>query len=134
MSSVKSESESEYTMIDGKKIYNCNVDNNGNEYYISNENANEVVGGIVMLPFLLSAIGSTAFMAMIFGAVALGIRYGGKEKKTTGGVIALVVFFVLCLISMIGSIVSMRLNLKTIEESGENPCYSKKQKKIIEKQ
>ena len=105
MSSVKSESESEYTMIDGKKIYNCNVDNNGNEYYISNENANEVVGGIVMLPFILSSIGSTAFMAMIFGAVALGIRYGGKEKKTTGAVIALVVFFVLCLISMIGSIV-----------------------------
>ncbi len=132
MSSV--EEETDYTMVDGKKVPNCNVTTNNKEYYISDENAGKLIGGIALIPFLLSSIGATGLMAIIFGAVALGIRFGGKEKKTTGGVIALVVFFVLCLISMIGSIVSMRLNVKAIEESGENPCYSKKQKKIIEKQ
>ncbi len=124
--------EFEYTMVDGKKIPKCNIESNGKEYYLSGENTGKILGGVTAIPFLLSAIGSTGFMALIFGSVALGIRYGGKEKKTTGGVIALVVFFVLCLISMIGTIVSMRLSIRDIEESGERPCYSTKESEVIE--
>jgi hypothetical protein len=121
-----------YTVVDGKNIPNCNLETNGKEYYLSDENTGKALGGVATIPFMFSSIGSTGFMALIFGAVALGIRYGGKEKKTTGGVIALVIFFVLCLLSMIGSIVSLRLNIKDIQESGERPCYSTKESKVIE--
>jgi hypothetical protein len=33
---------------------------------------------------------------------------------------------------MIGSIISMRKNIKDIQLKGERPCYSDKQKKVIE--
>jgi hypothetical protein len=121
------------TMINGINMPNCNSSTNGKEYYISPEKSGKLLGGVLSIPFLLSSIGSTSFMAMIFGLVALGIRYGGKEKKTTTTVIVLVIFFVLCLLSTIGSIISMRMNIKKIEDSGERPCYSTKENKVIEK-
>ena len=132
MSSI--EEETEYTVVDGKNIPNCNGDTNGKEFYLSKEKSDKIFGGLASIPFLLSSIGSTSLMAIIFGAVALGIRYGGKEKKTTGAVIALVIFFALCLISNIASIVSMRLSIKNIQESGERPCYSTKDNKVVEKE
>jgi hypothetical protein len=121
------------TMVNGINMPNCNSSTNGKEYYLSPEKSGKLLGGILSIPFLLSSIGSTSFMAMIFGLVALGIRYGGKEKKSTNAVIVLVIFFVLCLLSMIGSIISMRMNIKKIQVEGERPCYSEKEKKVIEK-
>ncbi len=128
----KVQDETEYIDSNGKRIPYCNATANGQEYYLSNENAGKAIGGVVSIPFLLSSIGCTSLMAIIFGSIALGIRYGGKDKKTTGGVIALVVFFFLCLLSMIGSVISMRKNIDEIKNTGERPCYSKKNLKVIE--
>jgi hypothetical protein len=110
----------------------CNSSANGKEYYIPVEQMGGVVGNAVSIPFLISSISTTSCIAIIFGAIALGIKYGSKEKKTSGGVITLVIFFFICLLSMIGSIVKMILNIKDIKNSGQRPCYSEKEKKVIE--
>ena len=128
------QSETEYTDFNGRKMYYCNSTANGQEYYLSNEDTGKVIGGALSIPLLLSSIGITGVMSIIFGVVALGIRYGGKDKKTNGGIIALVIFFFLCLISMTGSIVSMRININTIKKSGKRPCYSTKESIVIEKE
>ena len=125
-------SDDTYTDADGNKIQKCNANSNGQEYYISDANAGKIIGGVISIPFTMSSIGCTSVLAIIFGSIALGIRYGGKDKKTTGGVIALLVFFFLCLISMISSIFTMRRNVNEIKKSGERPCYSTKEKKVVE--
>jgi hypothetical protein len=127
--------ETEYTPVNSNNEPICNMNSNGSEYYLSSEKSGKILKNAASIPFLFSSIGSTSFMALIFGAIALGIRYGGKEKKATGVVITLVVFFVLFLISMTTSIVIMRLNVKSITDTsqGERPCYSTKENKVIEK-
>ena len=123
-----------YTDENGNKIPKCNINTNGQEYYVSANTVGRAIGGIFSIPFFMSSIGTTSLLAIIFGSIALGIRYGGKDKKITGGVIALVIFFFLCLSSMTGSIISMRKNIKEIQESrGDRPCYSNTENKVIEK-
>jgi hypothetical protein len=123
-----------YTDASGNKIPLCNQNTNGQEYHFNIETAAKVTGASFSIPISMSLIGSTSLMAIIFGSIALGIRYGGKDKKITGGVIALIIFFFLCLISMTASIITMKKNIKDIQETkGDRPCYSTTQNKVIDK-
>ena len=123
----------DYTDVSGKRILNCNSSTGLNEYYVSADNAVNAVGGVISIPFLISSVTSTGLTAIIFGCVALGLKYTGTNKPTSGGIIFLVIMFFLCFLSMIGSIIQMILTVNKIKNTGERPCYSTKQNKVIEK-
>ena len=123
--------ESMYTDESGKKMHYCNFYVDDKEYYAPpGEKFGQALGTAIFFPYFVGAIATTGLLSIIFGSIALGIRYGGKDKKTTGGVIALVIFFFLCLASMTYSIISMKMNLDELKE-GERPCYSTKENKIL---
>jgi hypothetical protein len=124
--------DEQYTDTDGNKYYYCNTTSNNKEYYMSPESVGNKVGSVLSIPFLISSIISISSFVIIFGAVALSLKYGSKEKKTTTGVIIFVVLFFICLLSMISSIVSVILNINEIKDKGERPCYSKDKKQLIE--
>jgi hypothetical protein len=125
------DNEMMYTNTSGKKIHYCNLlANNNKEYYVSPKNRGKSFENAIFKPYYIGTISVTALMSIIFGSIALGIRYGGKDKKITGGVIALLVFFFLCLLSMIGSI----FYYSTRNNGYERPCYSEKEKKVFEKE
>jgi len=120
-----------YTDGFGKQMHYCNTSLNGQEYY-SGVDLGRSVGTAIFFPYYIGSIATTGLISIIFGGIALGIRYGGKDKKTTGGVIALVIFFFLCLASMTFSIISLKMNLDEVNKK-ELPCYSNKENKVIEK-
>lgn len=123
-----------YVDASGNTYKRCNANVNGEEYYVSTEDALNTVGGIFSLPFIISSLLCSACFMSVFIAIGVSI-YNTSEQKVTGGMIFAIICCLLCLSLFISNIINYsraKSNITSITSNpNSRPCYSDKQQKLI---